>query len=124
MRGVFAVPPLARQHTSGAPIDFAESRKLVDHIVGGGVTRLLYGGNAFLYHITLAEYEQLLGWLAEQPLDEPEQRDDDHPVLGRVGLARVGRCVVGLACRVLLESGRGAEEKCPEHREGYRPDHT
>jgi dihydrodipicolinate synthase/N-acetylneuraminate lyase len=27
------------------------------------MTRFLYGGNAFLYHITLAEYEQLLDWL-------------------------------------------------------------
>jgi dihydrodipicolinate synthase/N-acetylneuraminate lyase len=67
MRGVFAVPPLPRQHTSGAPIDFGESRKLVDHIAGGGVTRLLYGGNAFLYHVTLDEYGQLLDFLAGLP---------------------------------------------------------
>ncbi|MBO0727476.1 MAG: dihydrodipicolinate synthase family protein, partial [Blastocatellia bacterium] len=26
-------------------------------------TRFLYGGNAFLYHVTLAEYESLLDWL-------------------------------------------------------------
>ena len=31
---------------------------------GGGITRYLYGGNAFLYHITLEEYEALLDWLA------------------------------------------------------------
>ena len=30
----------------------------------GGISRYLYGGNAFLYHITLGEYEALLGWLA------------------------------------------------------------
>jgi len=30
----------------------------------GGLTRFLYGGNAFLYHLTLAEYEALLDWLA------------------------------------------------------------
>jgi dihydrodipicolinate synthase/N-acetylneuraminate lyase len=28
------------------------------------LTRFLYGGNAFLYHLTLAEYQDLLGWLA------------------------------------------------------------
>jgi dihydrodipicolinate synthase/N-acetylneuraminate lyase len=28
------------------------------------VTRYLYGGNAFLYHISLADYEQLLDWLS------------------------------------------------------------
>src|SRR4029450_9379004 len=32
-------------------------------IQDGGITRYLYGGNAFLYHITLDEYETLLGWL-------------------------------------------------------------
>jgi dihydrodipicolinate synthase/N-acetylneuraminate lyase len=67
MRGVFAVPPLPRQHAAGAPIDFTENRKLADYIVAGGVTRLLYGGNAFLYHIPLAEFEQLVDWLAGLP---------------------------------------------------------
>jgi dihydrodipicolinate synthase/N-acetylneuraminate lyase len=67
MRGVFAVPPLPRQHAPGAPIDFAENRKLVDHIAAGGVTRLLYGGNAFLYHVTLDEFGQLLDFLAGLP---------------------------------------------------------
>jgi dihydrodipicolinate synthase/N-acetylneuraminate lyase len=32
--------------------------------VNGGITRLLYGGNAFVYHLTLGEYEELLGSLA------------------------------------------------------------
>jgi dihydrodipicolinate synthase/N-acetylneuraminate lyase len=59
--GVIAVPPLCRD-ASGA-IDFRESEKVVAHIGAGGVTRLMYGGNAFLYHITLAEYEQMLAWL-------------------------------------------------------------
>jgi dihydrodipicolinate synthase/N-acetylneuraminate lyase len=30
----------------------------------GGITRLIYGGNALLYHITMADYEPLLDWLA------------------------------------------------------------
>ena len=29
------------------------------------MTRFLYGGNAFLYHISLAEYEELLDWLSD-----------------------------------------------------------
>ena len=33
-------------------------------MAAGGMTRFLYGGNAFLYHATLAEYEQLLDWLS------------------------------------------------------------
>lgn len=64
LRGVFAVPSLARRRDARRTIDFAENEKLVRHIASGGVTRFLYGGNAFLYHITLAEYEELLAWLA------------------------------------------------------------
>jgi dihydrodipicolinate synthase/N-acetylneuraminate lyase len=31
------------------------------------MTRFLYGGNAFLYHLTLGEYEDLLDWLSHFP---------------------------------------------------------
>ncbi|MBI3210168.1 MAG: dihydrodipicolinate synthase family protein [Candidatus Solibacter usitatus] len=64
-RGVFPVPPLVRR--AGGTIDFHENRRFVDYLAAGGTTRLLYGGNAFLYHITLAEYEELLAWLSELP---------------------------------------------------------
>lgn len=69
LRGVFPVPSLARKSDSTRSLDFAENQKIVDHLVAGGMTRFLYGGNAFLYHITLAEYEQLLEWLATFPGD-------------------------------------------------------
>jgi dihydrodipicolinate synthase/N-acetylneuraminate lyase len=59
--GVIAVPPLCRR-ADGA-FDWDENEKLVRHLAGGGITRLMYGGNAFLYHITLDEYGQLLEWL-------------------------------------------------------------
>lgn len=65
MNGVFAVPPLARKADQSRTIDFDQNSLIVRHILGGGITRLLYGGNAFLYHITLAEYEQLLSWLSD-----------------------------------------------------------
>ena len=64
LRGVFAVPPLARRTDARRSLDFEESGRLVRHMAEGGLTRFLYGGNAFLYHATLAEYEELLGWLA------------------------------------------------------------
>jgi len=64
LKGVFAVPPLARKSDQNRSIDFEQNSLIVRHIVGGGITRLLYGGNAFLYHLALAEYEQLLDWLA------------------------------------------------------------
>lgn len=63
-RGVFPVPPLARRRDARRSIDFEQNRKVVRHMAAGGMTRFLYGGNAFLYHITLGEYEELLGWLA------------------------------------------------------------
>jgi len=64
LRGVFAVPPLARRAEPGRRIDFDESDRLVQHMSAGGLTRFLYGGNAFLYHVTLEEYEELLRWLS------------------------------------------------------------
>ena len=62
--GVFAVPPLARVPGKARAIDFEESSRIVRHIAKGGISRFIYGGNAFLYHLTLDEYEQMLGWQA------------------------------------------------------------
>lgn len=64
LRGVFAVPPLARRNDSIRTLDLTQNDLIVRHIMSGGVRRFIYGGNAFLYHVTLAEYEQLLEWLA------------------------------------------------------------
>ncbi|HEX5082924.1 MAG TPA: dihydrodipicolinate synthase family protein [Blastocatellia bacterium] len=64
LRGVFPVPPLARRNDARRPIDFEQNDRIVRHIADGGLTRFLYGGNAFLYHVTLAEYESLLDWLS------------------------------------------------------------
>jgi dihydrodipicolinate synthase/N-acetylneuraminate lyase len=67
--GVFAVPPLARHSDASRTLDFEQNNLVVRHILAGGITRLLYGGNAFLYHLTLREFEQLLDWLADLPGD-------------------------------------------------------
>ncbi|HEV8133341.1 MAG TPA: dihydrodipicolinate synthase family protein [Pyrinomonadaceae bacterium] len=64
LRGVFAVPPLARRNDSKRTIDFEQNNRILKHIASGGISRLLYGGNAFLYHSTLAEFESLLEWLS------------------------------------------------------------
>ncbi|MGA1369207.1 MAG: dihydrodipicolinate synthase family protein [Blastocatellia bacterium] len=69
LRGVFPVPPLARRGDARRSLHFPANQQIVDHLVAGGLTRFLYGGNAFLYHITLAEYEELLDWLASFPGD-------------------------------------------------------
>ena len=65
LRGVFAVPPLARRRDANRSLDFAQNDLIVSHIRRGGITRLIYGGNAFIYHITLTEYEEMLRWLAD-----------------------------------------------------------
>lgn len=62
--GVFAVPPLARAADGKRSIHWDENHRIATHILSGGISRLLYGGNAFLYHATLKEYEALLDWLA------------------------------------------------------------
>ena len=62
--GVFAVPSLARRNDPVRTIDMVQNQRLVDYIARSGITRLIYGGNACLHHVTLAEYEQILDWLS------------------------------------------------------------
>jgi dihydrodipicolinate synthase/N-acetylneuraminate lyase len=69
LAGVFAVPPLARRRDSRRTLDFEQNHRIVRHIAGGGISRFLYGGNAFLYHLTLVEFDQLTGWLSELPAE-------------------------------------------------------
>ena len=69
LQGVFAVPPLARQAGPAGGLDPEQNDRIAGHILAGGVTRLLYGGNAFLYHVTLADYEALVEWMARVPGD-------------------------------------------------------
>jgi dihydrodipicolinate synthase/N-acetylneuraminate lyase len=67
LKGVFAVPPLARLAAGDRSIVWGENHRVISHILSGGISRLLYGGNAFLYHVTLEEYGALLDWLASFP---------------------------------------------------------
>ncbi len=62
-RGVFPVPPLCRRNDKTRSLDFDANNRLVRYMHSNGIRNLLYGGNAFLYHITLAEFDELLGWL-------------------------------------------------------------
>ncbi|HBE67155.1 MAG TPA: dihydrodipicolinate synthase family protein [Planctomycetaceae bacterium] len=60
---VIAVPPLARD--SLLQLSEPENRKIAQFIESGGVSTLLYGGNAVFYHIRPSEYAALLGQLTE-----------------------------------------------------------
>jgi dihydrodipicolinate synthase/N-acetylneuraminate lyase len=64
LAAAFAVPPLPRHSDRTRSLNFDAAETVARHIEAGGITRYLYGGNAFLYHITLAEYEALLDWLS------------------------------------------------------------
>lgn len=86
--GVFAVPPLARQTDASRTLDFEQNNLIVSHILGGGITRLIYGGNAFLYHLTLREFEQLLDWLSELSLGTQAARL--HPVNNVLAIPSIG----------------------------------
>ncbi len=59
---VMAVPPLARRADGG--VAELENSQLIRHLEAGGVSLLLYGGNANLYHLPLNEYDELLSMLA------------------------------------------------------------
>jgi dihydrodipicolinate synthase/N-acetylneuraminate lyase len=60
-RSVISVPPLCRN--SSLRPDAVENANLIRHIEAGGVSTLLYGGNANFYNIALSEYEEVLGQL-------------------------------------------------------------
>jgi dihydrodipicolinate synthase/N-acetylneuraminate lyase len=67
LNGVFAVPPLPRRRDARRTLDLDAAEEVAQFIESGGITRFLYGGNAFLYHATLGEFEILCGWLASFP---------------------------------------------------------
>ena len=60
---VISVPPLARNADLSLSRD--ENEKLIRHLEGGGVSTLLYGGDAILYHVALSEYAELLQMLTD-----------------------------------------------------------
>ena len=64
LQGVFSVPPLPRKRDARRSLDLDAAECVARHIEAGGINRFIYGGNAFLYHVSLDEYETLLDWLA------------------------------------------------------------
>ncbi len=60
---VVAVPPLCRN--SDLTLNRNENERLVRYLEAGGVTTLLYGGNAILYHVRMSEFAELLTLLTD-----------------------------------------------------------
>jgi len=61
---VIAVPPLARNEDY--TLNREANRALIRHIEAGGVSTLLYGGNANFYHLRLSEFGSVLEMLATE----------------------------------------------------------
>lgn len=62
-RSAVAVPPLARH--ADLLLNAEENVRMIQHLESGGITALLYGGNANFYNVSLAEYADLLGFLEQ-----------------------------------------------------------
>jgi len=62
-RSVLAVPPLARN--GDLSLNREANVAMIRHLERGGVSTLLYGGNANLYNIGLYEYAALLDMLEQ-----------------------------------------------------------
>lgn len=62
-RSVLAVPPLARN--ADLSLNKAANQALVKHLEAGGVSTLMYGGNANFYNIGAGEYPAILDMLED-----------------------------------------------------------
>lgn len=60
-RSVLAVPPLARY--SDLTLNEEANRQLIAYLEAGGVSTLMYGGNANFYNLPLSEYAEVLEFL-------------------------------------------------------------
>ena len=61
-RSVLAVPPLARH--ADLSLNTVANRALIRHLENGGVSTLMYGGNANFYNVGMYEYASILDFLA------------------------------------------------------------
>ncbi|HTN98323.1 MAG TPA: dihydrodipicolinate synthase family protein [Nordella sp.] len=62
-KSVVAVPPLARN--DDLTLNVEANAALIRHLEAGGVSTLMYGGNANLYHLGLSDYPRVLDMLLE-----------------------------------------------------------
>ena len=67
-RSVLAVPPLARN--PDLTLNAGANAALIRHLEAGGVSTLLYGGNANLYNVGLYEYGAILDLLEQTAAKE------------------------------------------------------
>jgi dihydrodipicolinate synthase/N-acetylneuraminate lyase len=62
-RSVIAVPPLARH--ADLTLNRQANAALIRHLENGGISSLMYGGNANVYHLPMSEYAATVDFLAD-----------------------------------------------------------
>jgi dihydrodipicolinate synthase/N-acetylneuraminate lyase len=62
-KSVVAVPPLARN--ADLTLNIKANAALIRHLEAGGISTLMYGGNANFYHLGLSDYPRVLDMLLE-----------------------------------------------------------
>lgn len=61
---IYPVPPFAWSEGNKRVINHVENEKIFRFLVDQGVRRIIYGGNAMVYHMTLAQYSEMIEWLS------------------------------------------------------------
>ncbi|MEO8624218.1 MAG: dihydrodipicolinate synthase family protein [bacterium] len=79
---VIAVPPLAR-HTD-LRLNHEANRAMIRYIEDGGVSSLLYGGNANLYNVGIGEFPELLDLLEDAAGDDSWMIPSVGPDFGKM----------------------------------------
>ncbi len=67
-RSVISVPPLCRNEDLS--VNTQANVDLIKHLEDGGVSTFMYGGNANFYHISMAEYPEVLDMLSDSVSDD------------------------------------------------------
>lgn len=79
-QSVIAVPPLAVDANGKVQRD--ENAKIIRHITAGGVSHLLYGGNALFYHIRPSRLAECLSMLSDLTDDQTSVVPSIGPAYG------------------------------------------
>jgi 4-hydroxy-tetrahydrodipicolinate synthase len=66
---IYPVPPVAWSAGPKRGLNHAENEKIFRYLVEQGIKRLIYGGNAMVYHMALSQYEELVEWLSGHTAD-------------------------------------------------------
>jgi 4-hydroxy-tetrahydrodipicolinate synthase len=61
---IYPVPPIAWTDASKRSLNVAENEKLFRFLTNHGARRIVYAGNALVYHMTLRQYSETIEWLS------------------------------------------------------------